>query len=66
MENLSLTEVKEECQRLLGKNRSLQKELRDLKKARDIPEGGDVETELHHAKEALLGVLSLIAMFHSF
>jgi hypothetical protein len=68
VENLSLTEVKDECQRLLTKNRSLLKEIRELKKTRDIPEGD----ELNHAKEALSGIYihiyacNLLVCFFSF
>jgi len=54
LDSLSLNEIREECKRLLSKNRSLQKEMKELRKTKDSS-GGDSQTELQHAKEALLG-----------
>lgn len=62
LENLSLSECKEECKRLVAKNQSLQKEMWELNKAKDIPE----LTELRHAKEALLGKCLISSFWKNF
>ncbi|CAL8147946.1 unnamed protein product [Orchesella dallaii] len=55
--SLSLTEVRQEYEKMLGQNRTLKRTIKELRKARDSqdPDGKsqDILTELQHAKEAL-------------
>jgi chaperonin cofactor prefoldin len=52
---MSLQEVRDQCSKLLTQNHKLQKELKELRKVKDCS-NGDPQTELQHAKEALLGM----------
>lgn len=57
--SLSLSELKQEYEKMLVQNRSLKRTIKELRKVRDSqdPDGKsqDILTELQHAKEALSG-----------